>query len=163
MIICCSVTQSCLTLCETVDCSTPGFPVLHHLLELAQTHVLWVNDAIQPILLPLIFPSMRVFSNQSDFTSGGQSIGVSGSASVLPMNIQDWFPLGLTRLISLQSKGLSESSSTSQFKSINSLALSLLYGPTLTSIHDYWKNNSFDYMDFVGKVMSLLLNMLSLS
>ena len=66
MIVCCSVTQSYLTLCETVDCSTPGFPVLHHLLELAQTHVLWVNDAIQPILLPLNFSSIRVFSNQSD-------------------------------------------------------------------------------------------------
>ena len=77
------------------------------------------------------------------FTSGGQSIGASASASVLPMNIQGWFPLRLTGLISLQSKGLSEA----QFKIINSSALSLLYGPTLTSVHDYWKNHSFDYMD----------------
>ena len=70
------------------------------------------------------------------------------------MNIQDGFPLGLSGLISLLSKGLSRVSS------INSLALSLLYGPTLTSIHDYWKN-SFDYTDLVSKVMSLLFNTLS--
>jgi len=78
------------------------------------------------------------------FTSGGQSIGVSASASVFPVNIQDWFLLGLTGSITLQSK---ESSPTPQFKSINTLVLSLLYGPTLISIHDYWKNHSFDFMD----------------
>ena len=59
------------------------------------------------LLLPSIFPSIRVFSNESVFRIGGQSIGAAASASVLPMNIQDWFPLGLTALISLQSKGLS--------------------------------------------------------
>ena len=75
------------------------------------------------------------------------SIGASASASVIPMNIQNWFPLGLTGLISLQSKGLSESSPAPQFKSISSLALRFLYGPTLTSIHDYWKNHSFNYTD----------------
>ena len=79
------------------------------------------------------------------FTSGGQSIGVSASASVLPMNIQDSFPLGWTGWISLQSKGLSkESSPAPQFKSINSLSINFLYSPTLTSIHDYWENRSFD-------------------
>ena len=93
------------------------------------------------------------------FTSGGQSIGVSASASVLPMNIQDSFPLRLTGLI-WQSKGLSqESFPTPLFKSINSSALTFLYSPTFTSIHDYWKNQS---LDFVGKVMSLLFNMLSM-
>ena len=102
------------------------------------------------------------------FASGGQSFGASASASVLPMNIQGWLPLGLTGLISVLSKGLSrgsqESSPVPQFESINSLLLSLLYGPTLTSIHDYWKNQNFDYMDLcVSKVMSLLFNMLSLS
>ena len=97
-------------------------------------------------LLSLIFPSIRVFSSESLFTSGGQNIGAS--ASVLPMNIQDWFPLVLTGFISLQSKGLSESSPTQQFKSISPSALSLLYGPTLISIHDYWKNHSFDHTDF---------------
>ena len=78
------------------------------------------------------------------FASGGKSIGASASASVLPVNIQDWFPLGWTGRISLQSKGLSESSPMPQFKSINSSALSFLYSPTLTSIHDYWNNHSFD-------------------
>ena len=98
-----------------------------------------------PILfLPLIFPSIRVFSNSQLFASDGQSIGVSASTSVLPINTQDWFPLGWTGLISLQSKGLSRVFSTPQFKSINSSVLSLLYNPTLTSIHDHWKNQSFD-------------------
>ena len=81
------------------------------------------------------------------FSSGGQSIVVSASASVLPMNIQGLFPLGLTGLISLQSKGLQESSPAPQFKSISSSAFSLLYGPALTSVPDYWENHSFDYMD----------------
>ena len=76
--------------------------------------------------------------------SGGQSIGVSISTSVLPMNIQDWYPLGWTGWCSLQFKGLSKSSPTPQFKSINSLALSFLHSPIITSIHDHWKNHSFD-------------------
>ena len=87
------------------------------------------------LLLPSIFPSNRVFQMSQFFASGGQSIGVSASASVLPMNIQGWFPLGWTGWISLQSKGLSRVSPIPQFKSINSLALSFLYRPTLTSIH----------------------------
>ena len=78
------------------------------------------------------------------FASDGQSIGVSASTSVFPMNTQDWSPLGWTGWISMQSKGLSESSPTPQFKSINSLVLSFLYSPTLTSIHDHWKNHSLD-------------------
>ena len=103
-----SVAQPCPTVCNLMDCSTPGLPVHHQLPEPAQFHVpvmpskhliLW-----HPLLLlPSIFPSLRVFSNES----GGQRIGVSASASVLPMNIQGWFPLGLTGVISLQSKGLS--------------------------------------------------------
>ena len=111
---CCSIAQSCLTLCNPMDCSTPGFPVLHHLPELPQTHVNWVDDDIQPSH-PLSSPSPPAFnlSQHQSFlmsqflASGGQSIGVSASASVLPMNIQDWFPLRLTDWISLQSKGLS--------------------------------------------------------
>ena len=71
------------------------------------------------------------------FASGGQSIGASASTFILPMNIQDSFPLGLTSLISLQSKDSQESSLTPQFKSISSSAPSFLYGPTLTSILDY--------------------------
>ena len=109
-----SVAQSCLTICDPMDCRTPGFHVHHKLLELTQTHVHWVSDGIQPsqpLLFPLylafIFPSIRVFSNESALQSGGQSTGVSASTSVLPMNIQDWFPLGWTGWISLQSNGLS--------------------------------------------------------
>ena len=78
------------------------------------------------------------------FASGGQSIGLSASASVLPVNIQDWFPLGWAGLISLRSKGPQESSPTPQFKSTNSLLLRFLYCLTLISIHDYWKNHSLD-------------------
>ena len=103
-----SVTQSCPTLCNPIDCSTPGLPVHHQLMELTQTHVHWVDDATSHLilwrpllLLPSIFLSIRVLA------SGGQSIKVSASASVLPMNIQDWFPLGWTGWISFLSKGLS--------------------------------------------------------
>ena len=93
--------------------SMPGFPVHHQLLELVQTHVHWVSDAIQPShpVIPFSsclqsFPALGSFPMSQFFTSGGQSIGVSASGSVLPMNIQDWFSWGLTGLISLQSKGL---------------------------------------------------------
>ena len=92
------------------------------------------------------------------FTSGGQSIGAS--ASVLPMNIQDWFPLGLTGLISLQSKDSQESSLTPQCKSVNLSVLSFLYSPNLTSIHDHWKTIALPRQTFVSKIMSLLFNML---
>ena len=93
------------------------------------------------------------------FRSGGQSIGVSASASVLPMKNQDWFPLGLTLWSPCSPRDSQESSPAPQFKNINSLVLSLLYGPTLTSILDYWKKNIA--LTFVSKVMSLLFNMLS--
>ena len=112
------VIQSHLTLYDPMGCSRPGFPVLPHLPELVQTHFHWIGDAIQPsgcplhpaiccplLFLPSIFPSIGVFSSETALVSGGQSIGASASASVLPMNIQDWFLLGLT-VISLQFKGL---------------------------------------------------------
>ena len=93
------------------------------------------------LLLPSIFPNIRVFSNKLALhmhSSGAQSIGASASASVLLMNIQDWFPLGWTGLISLQPKGLLRIfSPTPQLKSISSSVLSFLYGPTPTSIHGY--------------------------
>ena len=115
-----------------------------------------------PLLFqPSIFPSIRVFSSDQFFTSGGQSIGISASTSALPMNTQDWSPLGWTGWISLQSKGSQESSPTPQFKSINSSALSLLHSPTLTSIHDYYKTIALARWTFLGKIMSLLFNMLS--
>ena len=81
------------------------------------------------------------------FASGGQNIGASVSASALLMNMQGWFPLGLTALISLLSKDSQESSPAPQFESINSFVFNLFYSPTLTSVHDYWKNYSFDYAD----------------
>ena len=87
------------------------------------------------------FPASRSFLKSQFFTSGGQIIGASASAKVLPMNIQDWFPLGWTGWISL---GLSRVFPTPQLKSINSSVLSFLYSPTLTSIYDYWKNHSRD-------------------
>ena len=113
---CCSVTQSCPTLCDPMDCNTPGFPVLHHLLEFAQTHVHWVSDAIQPSR-PLSHSS-PAFSLSQGFFQWVTSLlasqlwwpktwSFSFSFSILPRNIQDWFPLGLTGLISLWSKGLS--------------------------------------------------------
>ena len=145
-----SVTQLGPTLCNPMDCSTPGLPVHHQLPELIQTHVHRVSDTIQPLilcrfllLLPSIFPSISIFSSELS-ASGGQSTGASASASVLPMNIQDRFPLGWTGWISLQSKGLSRVFSNTTVQSINSLVLSSLYSPTLISIHDYWKNQSFD-------------------
>ena len=136
-----SVTQSCPTLCDPMDHSTPGLPVHHQLLELAQTHVHWVSDTSQPSHpLSSLSPALNLPQHQSlfqwirFFASGDQSIVIS--ASVLPMNIQGWFPSGLTGLISLQSKGVwgsftdgsenwrsqnkwQEFSPTSQFKSIN--------------------------------------------
>ena len=95
------------------------------------------------------------------FPSGGQSIGASSSASVLPMNIQDWFPLGWTGLTYLQSKGLSKIFSRNTVQKMNSLAFCFLYGAAFMSIHDYWKSHSFEKRTFVGKVMSMLFNMLS--
>ena len=111
----CSIAKSCPTLCDLMDWSTPGFPVFHHLSELLK---LKSTESMMPsnhlilcrpyLLLPSTFPSIMVFSNESALRQRcSQSIGASASASILPMNIQDWFPLGLTGLISLLSKGLS--------------------------------------------------------
>ena len=99
------------------------------------------------LLLPSVFPASGSFPLNQFFTSGGQRIGVSASASVLPMNIQDWFPLGLTGLISLCPRNTEESSPVPQLKSINSSTLSFLYSPNLTSIQDNYKTHSFDLMD----------------
>ena len=109
----------------------------------------WCHPTISPSVVLFSsclqsFPASGSFPMSQFFTAGAQSTGTSASASVLLMNIQCWFLLGLTGLIC--SPGDSqESSSAPQFEGIYSLALSLLYGPTLTSIHDYWKNHSFDY------------------
>ena len=134
-----------------MDCSTPDFHVLHYRMEFAQTQVLWVDDAIQPSH-PLLSPSpaLNLRQHQSvfqEFTSGGQSIGACFSISpsnecsgLISFRI-DWFDL-LAVLRDSQ-----ESSPAPQFKSIHSSAFSLLNCPTLTSIHDYWKNHSLDYTD----------------
>ena len=90
---------------------------------------------------PQSFPASGSFPISQLFASDAQSTRASASSSLLPMNIQDCFPLGWTNLISFNSQ---ESSPAPQFKSTNSWALSLLYGPTLTSVHDYWKSHSFD-------------------
>ena len=108
-----SVTQSCPTLCDPMDHSTPGLPVHHQFPESTQTHVHWVGDAIQ-LSHPVIafssclqsFPASGYFQMRQLFASGGQSIGVSALASVLPVNTQDWSPLGWTGCTFLQSKGL---------------------------------------------------------
>ena len=92
------------------------------------------------------FPAPESFPMSQSFASGGQSIGVSASASVLPMNIQDWFPSGLTGWISLQPKGLSRVFSNTTVQKHQFFGAQL-YSPTLVSIHDHWKNHSFDYMD----------------
>ena len=114
------------TLCEPMDCSMPGFPIYHQLPELAQTHVIKLlkpsNHLIlcRPrLLLPSIFPSIRVFSNESILCIGGQSMGISALTSILPMNIQDWLPLDWLVWSSWSLRDCPESSPTPQFKSIN--------------------------------------------
>ena len=109
----CSVTKLCLTFCDPMDCNRPGFPVLHYVPEFAQTHVSWVGDAIQPShpvtpfsSCPQSFPASRA-SESALRIRWPKYWPPSASASVLPMNIQDWFSLALTCLISLLSKGLS--------------------------------------------------------
>ena len=106
----------------------------------------WCHPTVSSSVIPFSClpssPASGSFPMSQFCTSGDQSIGVS--TSVLPVNSQDWFPLGWTGWISLQSKGLSRVFSNTTVQNINSLALSFLYSPTLTSIHDYWKNHNFD-------------------
>ena len=146
-----SVTQSCLTLCNPMDHSMPGHPVHHHswsLLKLMSIELVMPSNHLtfcHPLfLLPLIFASNRIFSNELVSCIRWPNIGVSALASVLPFNIQDWFPLGWTSWVSWSPRDSQESFPTRQFKSINSLALSFLYSPNPTSIHDYWKKHRLD-------------------
>ena len=135
-----------------MNCSMPGFPVLHYLLEFDQTHLCWLSDALQiisfsaPLTLPHFsfclrsFPESGTFpgtgqfksGNSWLFSSGSQSIEASASAPVLPINIQCWFPLGLTGLISLLSKELSRVFSNTTVRKHQFSVLSLFYGPVLT-------------------------------
>ena len=149
---CCSVAQSCSTIYDPVNCSIRGFSVLHHLLELAQTHVHWVSDAIQPSC-PVSSPSPLAFcfsQHQGLFQWVSSSPQVAKVLEIQHQSFQwvfmvdflriDWFAF----LAVLGTLECLELSSTPQFESISSLVFSLLYGPTLTSICDYWKNHSFD-------------------
>ena len=138
-----------------MNCNMPGFPVLHYPLEPAQTHVHWVDDATEPSH-PLSPSSPTAFSlsqRQGFFQWVGSShqvakVRVLTSASFLPMNIQGWFPLELKLVWSPSYlRDPQESSPAPQFESINSLALSIIYGPTLIYVHDYWKNYNFHYMN----------------
>ena len=113
------------------------------------------------LLMPSIFPSIRVISKESALHIRLPKIGVSASTSVLPINIQDWFPFRIDWLDLLAVQGTLKISPTPQFKSINSSVHSFLYSPTLTFIHDYWKTTALTRRTFVGKIMSLLFNMLS--
>ena len=144
------VTQSCSTLCDHIDCSTPGFPVHHQHPEMVQTYAHWV---VHPTISSLssrsppafsLSPASGSFPVSQFLASSGQSIGASALASVLPMSIQDWFPLGLTGLISLQSNGLSRVSSNTTVQKHQVLVLSFHFGASLTPINDYRKNHSFD-------------------
>ena len=107
------VAQLCLTLCNPKDCSMPGLPVHHQLLEFTHTHVHWwchptISSSVIPFSsCPPSLPASGSFQMSQFFASGGQTTGASASASILPKNIQDWFPLGRTGWISLQAKGLS--------------------------------------------------------
>ena len=142
--------ESCPTLQDPMDCSTLGFPDPHRLLEFAQVHVHWISDAVQPSHPVTLFSCLQSFPASGSFlmswlfASGGQIIGISYSASVLPKSIQGWFPLRLTGLISSLSKGLSGvfCSTTVQKE------LCLLCCPALTTTHDYWKDHSLDSVVF---------------
>ena len=109
----------------------------------------WCHPTISSSVVPFSscpqsLPALGSFSMSQLFTWGGQSIGVSASASVHPMNIQNWFPLDRLVGSPCSPRDSQESFPTPQFKSINSSVLSFLYSPTLTSIHDHWKNHSLD-------------------
>ena len=116
----------------------------------------WCHPTISSSVIPFSscpqsFPASGSFLMSQFFESGSQTIGASASASIFPMNIQDWFPLGLTGLISLQPKGLSKVFSNTTVQKHQFFGAQPLYGPTLTSIHDYWKNHSFEYTDLCGQ------------
>ena len=147
-----SITQSCLILCDPMDCSTPGLPVHHQLPEFAQTHVHQVSDAMQPSH-PLSSTSPPAFSlsqHQGLFKWVNSSHQV---AKILEFHLQYHSFQWIFRTDFLWnwlvwspccSRDSQESSPIPQFKSTYCLAFSLLYSPTLTSIHDHWKNHSFD-------------------
>ena len=144
----CSVAQSCLTLCNQIDCKQASVSITNsRSLFKVMSSSRWCHPTISSSVVPLSsclqsFPASGPFPVSWLFASSGWSIGASVSASVLPN--YDLFLLELTDLISLLSKGLSRVFSSTTIQSMNSLALSFIYGPTLTSVCDYWKNHTFD-------------------
>ena len=147
---CCSVAQLYLTLWDPMDCRMTGLPVLHYLLEFSQIHIHWINDAIQPSH-PLSSPSPPAF-NLSQYQGLFQWVSSSNQVAKV-LELQHQFFQWIIRVDFLQDRLVGspcrprdsqESSPTPQFKSINSSALSFLYSPTLTFIHDHWKNHSLD-------------------
>ena len=135
---------------DPMACSMPGFlsfTIPQSLLKLMFTESGMPSNHLLChicLLLSSIFASLRVFSSELALLPNGQSIEASTSAPVFPMNIRGQFPLGLIGLIFIHSNVLGKSSPEPKFKSNNYLVLSLFYCPTLTSVHDYWKNHSFD-------------------
>ena len=147
-----SVIELCPSLCNPMDPKHTRLPCpspTHRAHSNSCPSSRWCHLDILSSVVPFSshlesFPASGSFPMSQFFPSGGPRIGVSASTSVLPMNTQDCSPLGWTGWISFQSKDSQESSPTPQFKSINSSMISFLYSSTLTSIHDYWKNYSFD-------------------
>ena len=153
-----SVTQSYPTLCNPMDCSTPGLPVYHQILKFTQAHVHWVTDAIQPLhpLSSLSPPSFNISQHQglSKWVCSLHQV-----AKVLEFQLQylsfqwifrtDFLDFLWDGLVGspCSPRDFQEFSPTPQFKSINCSVLSFLYSPTLTSIRDYWENHSLDEMD----------------
>ena len=138
-----------LNLCNPMDVRPPSPSPTTRVYSNSCPLSRWCHPTIASSVIPFSsylqsFPASGSFQMSQLFAWGGQSIWVSASASVLPMNIQDWFPLRWTGWISCNPKDSQESSPTPQFKSINSSAFSFLYSPTLTSIYDSWRNHNFD-------------------
>ena len=147
-----SVAQTCLTLrphvlqLSRLPCPSPNPGACSNSCPSSQ----WYHPTISSSVIPFSsclqsFPAEGSFPRSQLFALSGQSIGVSASASVLPMNIQGWFPLGLSDLVLFQSKGISRVFSNTTVQKYR-LFGAKLYSPTLTSMYDYWKNQSFDYM-----------------
>ena len=168
MFYCCSVTQSCLTFCDPMDCSIPGFPVLYHLAELAQTHIHWIGDANHLILrcplllLPSIFPSIRVFSNESALHIRWPKYW-SMSFSISPLNEYSGlfsFKIGWFVLLSVQgtlNSLLQHSNSKASILQHWAFFMVRLSHPYMTT----GKTIALTRWTFVGKEISLLFNMLS--
>ena len=161
----CSVAQWCPTLCDPIDAAhqaSLSFTISQSLLKLMSIQSVIPSDHLilsHPLLLlPSIFPSIGSCSVSWHFASGAQTIGAS--ASMLLMNSQDWFPLGLTGLIFLLSKGLSRVFPNTTVQKHQFFDAQPFYSPTLTSIHYYWKTIALTIWIFVSKLISLLFNML---